>query len=207
MLRFLGYESNMSLLHLFLLHLAGRDKGGYYHELFLRSKRFLSHRIQRVKVKGEGARKPGSPDTEPNFYNAPYLPSARFPWVAPVGHMVHSGRNMNVGEGSLQGILGSPALQQHQQRGPLASPPFHNNITHLQEFEAQLKAQLHPQQYGMVPVCQDMHMLPHFQQQYIPVVSGHQDISTMAMTLALPGANQDPAEFTGLPGFWRGASV
>jgi hypothetical protein len=204
LLRFLVYESNISLLGRFVLHCSGQDKGGYYHELFLRSKRFLSHRIQRVKVKGEGARKPSSPETEPNFYDAPYLPSTRTPWIAPVGHMVHSGRNMNVcngGEGSLQGLLGYPALQQHQQRGPLALPPFHNNITRLQEFQAQL----HPQQYGMVPVVQDIYMLPRYQQQYISMVSGPQDNSTMAMTLALSHAKQDPADFTGLPGFWSGS--
>jgi hypothetical protein len=53
---------------------AGRDKGGYYHELFLRGKRFLAHRIQRIKIKGTGARKPSSPETEPNFYRTIYLP-------------------------------------------------------------------------------------------------------------------------------------
>ena len=55
----------------------GRDKKGYYHELFLRSRRFLSHRIPRIKLKGTGSRKPTSPDTEPNFYLLPYLPSEK----------------------------------------------------------------------------------------------------------------------------------
>jgi len=54
--------------------LSGRDKKGYYHELFLRSRRFLSHRIPRTKLKGTGSRKPTSPETEPNFYLLPYLP-------------------------------------------------------------------------------------------------------------------------------------
>jgi hypothetical protein len=62
-------------MHLLLLNLTGRDKGAYYHELFLRSKRFLSHRIQRIKIKGKGARKPSSPETEPSFFSAPYLPA------------------------------------------------------------------------------------------------------------------------------------
>jgi len=53
---------------------AGRDKGGYYHELFLRGKDFLAYRITRMKIKGKGARKPSSPETEPNFYSGPYLP-------------------------------------------------------------------------------------------------------------------------------------
>ena len=54
--------------------MSGRDKKGYYHELFLRSRRFLSHRIPRIKLKGTGSRKPTSPETEPNFYLLPYLP-------------------------------------------------------------------------------------------------------------------------------------
>ena len=52
----------------------GRDKNAYYHERFLRGKHFLSHDIQRIKFKGNGARKPSSPKTEPNFYAMPYLP-------------------------------------------------------------------------------------------------------------------------------------
>lgn len=46
----------------------GCDKGGYYHELFLRGKRFLASRIHRMKVKGTGARMASNPDAEPNFY-------------------------------------------------------------------------------------------------------------------------------------------
>jgi len=52
----------------------GRDKGSYYHELFLRGKRFLCQRIQRVKVKGTKTRQASSPETEPNFYLQPFLP-------------------------------------------------------------------------------------------------------------------------------------
>uniref|UniRef100_A0A7S2HD95 HSF-type DNA-binding domain-containing protein n=1 Tax=Helicotheca tamesis TaxID=374047 RepID=A0A7S2HD95_9STRA len=47
---------------------AGRDKGGYYHEYFLRGKAFLCSRINRMKVKGTGVRMASSPETEPNFY-------------------------------------------------------------------------------------------------------------------------------------------
>ena len=50
---------------------SGKDKGGYYHELFLRGKKFLCHRIQRLKIKGTGVRKASSPDTEPQFYDMP----------------------------------------------------------------------------------------------------------------------------------------
>jgi hypothetical protein len=50
---------------------------GYYHECFLRTKRFLSLRIQRLKIKGTGVRRPSSPETEPNFYNMPLLPNCK----------------------------------------------------------------------------------------------------------------------------------
>lgn len=54
----------------------GPDKGGYYHELFLRSKVFLCHRIDRVKIKGS---KPGRikayADAEPDFYRMKPMPA------------------------------------------------------------------------------------------------------------------------------------
>ncbi|CAB9499104.1 shock factor protein [Seminavis robusta] len=54
----------------------GQDKGGYYHELFLRGKIFLCYRIERVKIKGS---KPGRvkayADAEPDFYRMAPLPS------------------------------------------------------------------------------------------------------------------------------------
>ena len=53
----------------------GPDKGAHYHELFLRNKRHLAHRIHRMKIKGKGARKPAKPSEEPNFYQKPFLPA------------------------------------------------------------------------------------------------------------------------------------
>jgi HSF-type DNA-binding len=46
----------------------GIDKGGYYHELFLRGRADLVARIQRVKVKGTGVRAKSNPKDEPNLY-------------------------------------------------------------------------------------------------------------------------------------------
>ena len=46
----------------------GLDKGGYYHELFLRGKVSLAYDIHRMRVKGTGVRLPTNPDNEPNFY-------------------------------------------------------------------------------------------------------------------------------------------
>lgn len=49
----------------------GLDKGGYYHELFLRGRPDLVARIQRVKVKGTGVRAKANPKEEPNLYLYP----------------------------------------------------------------------------------------------------------------------------------------
>ncbi len=55
----------------------GRDKGVYYHELFLRGKPFLARRIVRQKVKGTKIRGLRSPETEPNFYAMPYVNASK----------------------------------------------------------------------------------------------------------------------------------
>lgn len=49
----------------------GLDKGGYYHEMFLRGKVSLAYDIHRMRVKGTGVRLPTNPDNEPNFYALP----------------------------------------------------------------------------------------------------------------------------------------
>jgi len=47
---------------------AGTDRGGYYHELFLRGRMDLCRRMARTRVKGNGSKGASSPETEPNFY-------------------------------------------------------------------------------------------------------------------------------------------
>lgn len=51
----------------------GPDKGGYYHELFLRGKPELSARMQRVRVKGTGVRKGSNPTAEPDFWSMTWV--------------------------------------------------------------------------------------------------------------------------------------
>jgi len=51
----------------------GRDRGGYYHEFFLRDRDFLAHSIQRIKVKGTGVRARSNPDQEPDFWAMPWI--------------------------------------------------------------------------------------------------------------------------------------
>lgn len=55
-------------LYGFLRITKGPDRGSYYHELFLRNRRFLCEGIKRMKVKGTGARIASNPDAEPDFY-------------------------------------------------------------------------------------------------------------------------------------------
>ena len=57
----------------------GPDKGAYYHERFLRSMRFLSRQISRIKINGNTIRSAGNPEGEPNFYDMPHAPLARSP--------------------------------------------------------------------------------------------------------------------------------
>ena len=47
----------------------GRDAGGYYHELFLRGKPYLTRRMVRTKIKGTGYKAASNPAMEPDFYH------------------------------------------------------------------------------------------------------------------------------------------
>lgn len=51
----------------------GQDRGGYYHELFLRNKVFLAHNIQRCKVKGTKVRARSNPEQEPDFWSMSWV--------------------------------------------------------------------------------------------------------------------------------------
>lgn len=50
---------------------SGPDKGGYYHELFLRGKRQLCTRMIRMRIKGTRTKAASDPESEPNFYDMP----------------------------------------------------------------------------------------------------------------------------------------
>lgn len=52
----------------------GPDRGSYYHEMFLRSKKLLCRAIYRKKVKGTGTRMASNPEQEPNFYLMESMP-------------------------------------------------------------------------------------------------------------------------------------
>jgi hypothetical protein len=60
-------------LTFFFIKARGRDRGGYYNELFLRNRVYLAHAIQRMKVKGTGVRARSNPDQEPDFWSMPFV--------------------------------------------------------------------------------------------------------------------------------------
>eukprot|EP00581_Thalassiosira_minuscula_P014363 CAMPEP_0183729642 /NCGR_PEP_ID=MMETSP0737-20130205/30800_1 /TAXON_ID=385413 /ORGANISM="Thalassiosira miniscula, Strain CCMP1093" /LENGTH=435 /DNA_ID=CAMNT_0025961881 /DNA_START=405 /DNA_END=1712 /DNA_ORIENTATION=- len=51
----------------------GRDRGGYYHEFFLKQRLFLCQKMSRMRIKGTGIKGKASPETEPNFYSMPWV--------------------------------------------------------------------------------------------------------------------------------------
>lgn len=69
------YLHSLYLTHLLAL-ISGPDKGSYYHAMFLRGHLELTMKMKRVRIKGQGGRKPSTPDTEPNLYLLPYVPPA-----------------------------------------------------------------------------------------------------------------------------------
>lgn len=52
---------------------SGSDKGGYYHELFLRGKDQLCTSMIRMRIKGTRTKAASDPESEPNFYLMPPL--------------------------------------------------------------------------------------------------------------------------------------
>jgi len=58
----------------------GTDSGGYYHELFLRHMSFLCHHMVRTKCKGTGFKAASDPDSEPNFYEIPFVDKPKDYW-------------------------------------------------------------------------------------------------------------------------------
>lgn len=55
-------------LYGFIRLTAGRDRGAYYHQLFLRGRPDLCRHMIRTRVKGTGKKAASSPTTEPKFY-------------------------------------------------------------------------------------------------------------------------------------------
>jgi len=50
----------------------GKDRGAYYHEMFLRGQPYLCERMRRIRIKGDGIHTSVNEECEPNFYNLPH---------------------------------------------------------------------------------------------------------------------------------------
>lgn len=61
----------------------GPDHGSYYHELFLKDRKFLSRRMQRQKVNGKGIRTAGNPEEEPRLCDMPPVQAFQLDSTAP----------------------------------------------------------------------------------------------------------------------------
>jgi hypothetical protein len=66
-----SFQRQLNLYGFQRLTRKGPDKGGYYHEKFLRGKVFLAQYIQRNRVKGTCVRARSNPDDEPDFERMP----------------------------------------------------------------------------------------------------------------------------------------
>ena len=64
------YPSFQRQLHMYAFNRItfGRDKGAYHHDKFQRGQPELCMTMVRTRVNGKGCRRPGDPDTEPDFY-------------------------------------------------------------------------------------------------------------------------------------------
>jgi hypothetical protein len=98
----------------------GPDKGGYYNELFLRNRPFLSHRIQRVKVKGTGIRARSNPEQEPNLWSMAWmLPVA--PVVSARASSVVSADSVSESDSSFSAVPAEPLSIESQDNDVLSS--------------------------------------------------------------------------------------
>lgn len=87
---------------------AGRDRGGYYHELFLRNKLFLCQNMTRIRIKGTGIKGKANPASEPDFYS-----------MAPIVHEPEDQEEYRYLEEELEA-----AMEEENKRTMKSSSPF-----------------------------------------------------------------------------------
>lgn len=75
MFKFPSFLRQVNLYGFQRLTRKGADKGGYYHELFLRNKEDLAYAIPRLRIKGNGVRTKTNPALEPDFWKMPMAPA------------------------------------------------------------------------------------------------------------------------------------
>lgn len=74
--KYASFQRQLNLYGFSRITRHGADKHSYYHECFLRSKRFLCRGIIRIKINGSGGRRPGNPESDPNFKAMHPLPKS-----------------------------------------------------------------------------------------------------------------------------------
>jgi hypothetical protein len=169
--------------------------------------------------------------TEPDFYNAPFLPPASenrgIPFLNGVRPSVPSMPSINpassAGSMSLRRLIGAPVpdpdlqlaaglqLQQqaqhaaglqHQQQQAQQQPQY--NVSNLQhKFQAH---QAHLEHLRMATLYQNMQGLSNYSQPGVPAMYGRPTDPNMTMAAALSRSNQDQAAFA-QSGFWGGAAL
>lgn len=139
---------------------AGPDRGACYHELFLRQRPVLASRVERIRLKGKGPRKPAAPDLEPNFYRMTILPThamkkqktARSPPMPPKAPRsapaaaAHSSVRPPAAR-AWQAIAPAPATQQPNALGALMMRPwaYHRMLQQpLQQYKPELQPRAMP---------------------------------------------------------------
>jgi len=132
----------------------GNDAGGYYHELFLRGKPFLTKRMIRTKVKGTKFKAASSPEQEPDFYTMPPV------IVTPQGSPQHESLYEDVSEAPIAAPLGDSFFSmfnnQTQPNNAFSSPmepyPMFSQSNWMQLAELQLQQQQQQQQLSRMQV-------------------------------------------------------
>jgi hypothetical protein len=115
------YSSFQRQLNLYGFHRisAGKDKGAYWHECFLRGKPFLTHHIRRQKIKGTGPRQASTPENEPDFYKMPFLPPST---TVGLELPIFEGRAMDARSAGIADTIAAARATLRAQASNLSSP-------------------------------------------------------------------------------------
>lgn len=71
-----SFQRQLNLYGFTRILASGPDRGGYYHELFLRGKEKMSSHIIRMKIKGPRTKVTSNHESEPKFYQMKFLPTS-----------------------------------------------------------------------------------------------------------------------------------
>lgn len=98
----------------------GKDRGAYYHPLFLRQREYLCERMNRTRIKGNGMKAVPSPSTEPDFYKMPYCPALT------TNHTDDVIKSLNIKpESAIAGNTSLASLFRYQPRASIVSTSSH----------------------------------------------------------------------------------